>query len=137
MGGSSVVETALPSPVPGLRIIPSGPLPPDPIETLRNERLTRVLRDLNGEADFVLFDTSPLQLSGDALLLVPRLDRVFLLAGAGYSNRTEIETCLDALQEQDMPLAGIILNRLSRGDIGGTATPVPADPSATADQEPA
>src|SRR4030042_2978466 len=42
--------------IPNLRIMPSGPLPPNPSELLGSRRMTELIAPLKAQADFALFD---------------------------------------------------------------------------------
>ncbi|HEY3297768.1 MAG TPA: Wzz/FepE/Etk N-terminal domain-containing protein, partial [Armatimonadota bacterium] len=63
-GLSSVLAGHLPlkralkiSTVPDLRVLPSGPPPANPIRVLRSKEMAQIVQDLNGMADFVIFDS--------------------------------------------------------------------------------
>ena len=55
--------------VPNLRILSSGPRPPNPSELLSSERMNGLLEKLRGQADVVIFDTPPCLAVSDAAVL--------------------------------------------------------------------
>ena len=56
--------------MPGLRVLTSGPLPPNPAELLGSQRMLQLLDELVEETDVVFFDSPPLLAMADASLLV-------------------------------------------------------------------
>jgi polysaccharide biosynthesis transport protein len=63
----------------GLKILPSGPLPPNPGEFVDSDALSSILTWLAEHADVVLVDAPPLLQVGDALTLSGKVDAVFLV----------------------------------------------------------
>jgi capsular exopolysaccharide synthesis family protein len=56
-----------------LRVLPGGPVPPNPSELLGSERMAAVLEALKNRCDLVIIDTAPLLLVSDAFALLPRV----------------------------------------------------------------
>src|SRR5690606_13717645 len=68
--------------VPGLRVLPSRNLPPQPYELLGTERSAALLGELAQAADVVVLDSPPLSVS-DAARLAPQVDGVLLVVRPG------------------------------------------------------
>jgi capsular exopolysaccharide synthesis family protein len=66
--------------VPGLSIVASGPLPPNPAELLGTDDMERILHELRTRFDFVLLDTAPALLVADAISIAPFADGVIVVA---------------------------------------------------------
>lgn len=60
--------------VPALRVLPAGPLPPNPGEMAASERFCAVTRVLADSADIVIIDSPPLLEVGDAAAVARRVD---------------------------------------------------------------
>jgi polysaccharide biosynthesis transport protein len=63
-----------------LRVLPSGPIPPDPGEFVDSHLMDRILDEIRGTADVILFDAPPLLGVADAVSLSARADAVILVA---------------------------------------------------------
>lgn len=57
-----------------LRVLPSGPLPPNPGEMAASQRLGEILHALADSTDFVIVDTPPLLEVGDAAAIASKVD---------------------------------------------------------------
>ena len=68
--------------VPGLRVLTSGPLPPNPTELLASQRMAALLTALSALSDLVLFDAPPVVVVTDAAILASQVDGVLLVVNA-------------------------------------------------------
>jgi len=113
-------ESALPiqaTSVPGLRLLPSGPLPPRPADLLGSRRMGAILERLRREADIVLFDTPPVGAVTDAAVLAPQMDGVLLVLHAGQTRRDRAREARQILDKVKANIVGVVLNgaKLERG----------------------
>ena len=75
-----------------LEVLPSGPLPASPGEFVASEALAeRVLSPLRSRFDYVLIDTPPMCVVGDALTLSARVDALILVTRLGLVSRTALQ----------------------------------------------
>jgi succinoglycan biosynthesis transport protein ExoP len=75
--------------VDNLRLLPCGPLPPNPAEVLGSERMGVVIDALLTKADLLIFDSAPVLMVTDAAVLAARLKEggVLLVADVGKTRR--------------------------------------------------
>ena len=73
--------------VPGLRILTTGPLPPNPAEVLGSARMHAVMAALAAEADIVVLDSPPVLSVADSAVLASQVDGVLLVIDAGLTRR--------------------------------------------------
>ena len=79
-----------------LRVLTTGPLPPNPAELLGSHRMQAVVGLLKESADLVVFDSPPLQAVTDSALLSSLLDGTLLVVDAGRSRRRAVRSgCRD------------------------------------------
>ncbi len=97
--------------IPGLRVLPSGPVPPFPSELLSTSSSTELLRTLADDCDVVLIDSPPVLPVADAAVLAGQVDAVILVGSAGYSTRRDVSVAVSRLEKVHAPLRGFILNR--------------------------
>jgi len=100
-----------------LKVIPSGPLPPNPSELLGSQRMKHLVEVLKEEADIVLFDSPPILPVADAAVLSTVTDGVMLVVEAGSTRRDVLAQARAALAQAGAYLVGAALNKLrpSRG----------------------
>jgi polysaccharide biosynthesis transport protein len=100
--------------VPNLWLLDSGPLPPDPHRVLASAATARIFEELAENFDMVLIDSPPLLPVADALVLGQLADATMVVASLGQTKRRELRRALEMLDAAHVPLAGIILNEVTR-----------------------
>ncbi len=106
--------------VPRLKVLASGPLPPNPSELLSSDRTANVLAALLAEADIILVDSPPVLPVADALVLFRRVDATLLVFSARTTTRKQAATALAMVQQVNGPLIGAVLNGVpSQAGYGG------------------
>lgn len=103
-------EVILPTAVPGLRLLPSGPLPPNPSELLGSQRMDRIIETLRGVAEVILFDAPPLIAVTDAIVLGAKMDGVLLVVSAGRTKRDHAVRAKRLLEKVNAKVLGVVLN---------------------------
>jgi len=96
--------------VPNLRLLPSGPLPPNPSELLGSKRMDKILEMLKSGADFVLFDCPPILAVTDAAVLARKVDGVLLVVSAGKTKREHASKAKLLLDKVNANVVGVVLN---------------------------
>jgi non-specific protein-tyrosine kinase len=99
--------------VPGLKVLTSGPAPPNPAEILASQRVAELLSLLREAAEYVLIDTPPIIAVTDAAVLAPRVDGVLLVVNAGKTRRDLALKARDMLRQVNATLLGVVLNNAS------------------------
>lgn len=98
--------------VPGLSVLPSGPLPPNPAELLASRRMTEVIERLKNEAEMVIFDSPPVIAVTDAAVLASKLDGVLLVISAGKTKRDLAQRAKAMLDKVNARIIGVVLNNV-------------------------
>ena len=106
---------ARPTEEPNLRVVTSGPLPPKPAELMGSQRMLAVLEQLKSGADLLIFDSSPLLVVSDSVILSSFLDGTVLVIDAGRSRERAVRQARDALKNAGANVLGIVLNRVPGG----------------------
>lgn len=107
-----------PTEVPGLRLLTSGPIPPNPAELLGSQRMAQLMQVLNQEADMVIVDSPPVLSVADAAILANAADGVVLVADAGRTRREMARRAKESLERAGANLLGMVLNRMTRQTSG-------------------
>ncbi len=102
--------------VPGLRLLTSGPQPPNPAELIGSERMAALLREMYEAADVVVLDTPPVLAVADASLLAHISDATLLVVNAQGTRRRSAQRAVAVLNAAGAHVAGAVLNRLALPD---------------------
>jgi tyrosine-protein kinase len=94
-----------------LRILTTGPLPPNPAELLGSKRMRTVLDRLMIAHDLVIFDSPPLQAVTDAAIVSAFFDGTLFVIDAGRSRRRTVHLGREALDRAGATVLGAVLNR--------------------------
>ncbi len=102
---------------PGLTVLTSGALPPNPAELLASDRLARLIAELAARFDLVLLDTPPVLAVTDAALVARHASVNLLVARSGQHPLRELLTAVRLLGRSGIRVNGFVLNgvRLDRG----------------------
>ena len=98
--------------VPGLRVLTSGPLPPNPAELLGSSRMHDLLDRLQEQADIVVLDSPPATMLADAAILSTFIDGVLLVIDSGRTRQDVAKRAVEALKQVNARLVGVLLNRM-------------------------
>jgi succinoglycan biosynthesis transport protein ExoP len=101
--------------VENLRVLTSGPLPPNPSELLSSPRVEELIHQLGGEAAVLLFDSPAALPVTDAVLLAKKVDGVLLVVESGVTRRGAAQQALEGFIKVGASLVGVVLNRFSAG----------------------
>lgn len=124
-----------PTGIPGLDLLPSGPMPPNPADLLDSERLQQLLREFAARGyDHVVFDSPPVLAVADAAILAGRVDVVAVVVHAGRTDRDALKHAAMRLRQVKAHLVGCVLNRVNDEEHGYYAGYY--GPSAPAETEP-
>jgi non-specific protein-tyrosine kinase len=95
-----------------VRVLASGPLPPNPSELVSSERFRRVLASVASDADIVLLDAPPVAAVTDATILATRVDGVLLVVDSGRTRRDTARRANEQLQRVGAHLLGAVLTNV-------------------------
>ncbi len=118
--GKGEMEDFLASPgFPNLKVLTSGPLPPNPSELLGSRRMKEALEKARSRFDFVLMDTPPVLATSDTAVLGPRVDGVIIVINAGSSRRDEAKKSRELLSQVKTRILGTVLNNVTHAHAYG------------------
>jgi capsular exopolysaccharide synthesis family protein len=98
------------SAVPGLAVLPCGPVPPNPAELLTLPRFEELLKYISAQYDYVLIDTPPLLAVTDPCVVAARVDGVLLTLRLGNEVRPQAERARDILGTLGARILGVVVN---------------------------
>jgi capsular exopolysaccharide synthesis family protein len=98
--------------VENLRLLTSGPIPPNPSELLGSAKMKELIDYLKNQADYVIIDAPPVIAVTDASVLASRVDGVTLVVNSGSVRPEMAQKAKDLLVKANGHLLGVILNRV-------------------------
>jgi non-specific protein-tyrosine kinase len=99
-------------PLPGLRVLTSGPLPPNAAELLGSTRMGALRNLLCEISDIVIIDSPPVTALSDTAILASQSDGVLLILDATRTRRELAERALEGLRRVQAHVIGAVLNRM-------------------------
>ncbi len=106
------------TPLPNVYIIPSGPMPPNPVELLASSRMEQLLKKSAETFDLVIIDSAPVLGIADALILGNLADGVILVVESSSTRKKPARDALKRLRVARTHVIGSILTKFDSRDHG-------------------
>src|SRR5919202_3490302 len=106
------------TPVPTLRVLGAGVLAPNPAELLASARTGALIAGLKEQADIVIFDTPPMALLTDAVILASHADGTVLVTRARATRRDVATADRAKLANVNAHVLGAVLNMADLPHLG-------------------
>ena len=90
-----------------------------PTELFNQEKLVQLLKKIKETFDIIVFDTPPVGLFPDALLLAQKTEYIFYVCRFNKVSMFKIQHFIDKLRETNGKLTGIVLNGIPVGRASG------------------
>lgn len=97
---------------PNLKLLPSGPIPPNPAELLGSEEMRRLLVSLSEKFTHIIVDSPPAISFTDASILSTFVDGVILVVHGGRSSRAVVRRAKQQLLDVGAHIFGVVLNNV-------------------------
>ncbi len=94
--------------LPNLDILPSGTIPPNPSELLCSPGFEKLINSVINEYDYIIFDTPPIGVVADALLLKDRVAGYVLVLRERSTTHGDIQKMLESIKLADTKILGFI-----------------------------
>ncbi|RAI79927.1 capsular biosynthesis protein [Macrococcoides goetzii] len=117
-GQVAIEETIKPEVQPGLDLLTSGPVPPNPAELLGSLAMEDLLINLSEIYDLVLLDTPPVLAVADSQILGNLVDGSLLVVNSRLTHREKVADAKNQLDKSSSKTLGIVLNDLDKKDDG-------------------
>ncbi|MEG6585040.1 CpsD/CapB family tyrosine-protein kinase [Dendrosporobacter sp. 1207_IL3150] len=98
--------------VDNLRILPSGPIPPNPSELLGTEAMQQIINNLKQECDMLIIDAPPVVAVTDASVLASKVDGIILIVNSGTNRPEMVQKAKELLVKANGHILGVVLNRV-------------------------
>jgi succinoglycan biosynthesis transport protein ExoP len=98
------------SSIPGLWVLPAGPVPSYPAELLASDAMAELVRMWRREYDYVIIDGAPILPVTDSALLSRYADFTMVVARHNVTDRRSLERTCQILRSQGVRQIGMVLN---------------------------
>ena len=105
--------------VPNLRVLTSGPLPPNPAEVLGSARAREIIDSLCADAEMVIIDCPPILAVTDAAILSAKAAGTLMIFDAALTRLDAARKALEVLEKAGIKPLGAVINKLDREHAGG------------------
>jgi protein-tyrosine kinase len=99
------------TPIDGLYVLPSGPVPPNPSELLSSKKLDDLLEEMKQNYDMIIFDAPPLLAVSDAQVLSHQCDGTILIIHSGVAEKEDVLKGQSILAASQAKILGVVLNQ--------------------------
>jgi capsular exopolysaccharide synthesis family protein len=111
-GRASLQEVLQKTRFPGLTVLTSGGIPPNPSELLGSMAAQKVINDLRTSFDYVIIDSSPLLAVTDAAILAAASDGVLIIARFTETKREQLAHAVGNLKNVGAPILGAMFTMM-------------------------
>ena len=98
------------TPLVGLSIIPSGPIPPNPAELLTSNTMDAFMEQVKRDYDIIIFDAPPILSVTDAQILSNKCDGTLLIVNYGEVEKDIVLKAKATLTASQAKILGVVLN---------------------------
>jgi capsular exopolysaccharide synthesis family protein len=112
--GSQIPMAMRETKVPGLGLITSGSLPPNPADLVGSEKMMEIMRQMLTHVDLVVVDTPPVMAVTDAAILAPKVDGVLLVFRPGGTKLAAAKQTVETLARGGANVLGVVLNGVGK-----------------------
>ncbi|MGI4788480.1 MAG: GumC family protein [Janthinobacterium lividum] len=102
--------------MPGLSVLTAGTVPPNPGEILNSRKFRSLVQKLTEQADIVIFDSSPVLVAADAVILASQMDGTILVVETGATKKAAALHTLSLLRQARATVLGAAYNKIRSQD---------------------
>jgi len=95
-----------------LSVIPAGPVPSNPSETLGSTLMKQFISYIRDQYDIVLFDAAPILGMTDSVILSTEVDGTIVVVKTEETTRKALKIAVSQLEQVNAKICGVILNNV-------------------------
>jgi capsular exopolysaccharide synthesis family protein len=103
-------------PLPGLKILSAGPLPPNPAELLISGRLASLVGQARQLFDYVLIDSPPTEFVSDPGIIATQADAVMLVRDSEETSKVSMHRAVHDLEAVGANVLGSVINKAPKSE---------------------
>jgi capsular exopolysaccharide synthesis family protein len=98
-------------PFPGLKVLSTGPIPPNPTELLISDRFAPLIGQARQLFDYVLIDSPPTELVSDPMIIATQADAVILVLNSEETGKGSLHKAMRNLEAVGANVLGTVINK--------------------------
>jgi capsular exopolysaccharide synthesis family protein len=106
-------------PISGLKIISTGPMPPDPAALLSSVRFAEFVGQARQLFDYVLIDSPPTTLVSDPMIIATQADAVLLVVDSQATSKGALRKAMRKLEAVGANVLGTVMNKAPEAETEG------------------
>lgn len=110
LAGEHDLQEVWHEPSPGLKVVTTGLIPPNPAELLGSRRFTEFLSRVSRDFDYVLVDAPPVGAVADPVVLATKSDAVLLVVDARSTRKILLQQAVRSLEAVGANVVGTVMN---------------------------
>ena len=99
-----------------MKVLFSGPYPPNPVELLDGEHFSALLEACRKEFDYVIIDTPPLGQVIDAAVIAEKCDGAAIVIGSSKVHYRQAQEVVELIEKSGCKMLGVIRNHKKRSE---------------------
>lgn len=115
IGEAEVAALIRPTNIQGLDVITAGPIPPNPLELVEQERFAELFKHLRGRYDKIIVDASPMGLVSEYVILMRHVDVTLYVVRQGVTRRGALRLIGEMYLEKKIANVDLLLNDVKPG----------------------
>jgi capsular exopolysaccharide synthesis family protein len=112
-GSATLEEVLTETKIPRMRVVTSGPIPPNPPELLSSKAARAALNQIAEHAEMVIIDCPPALAMADAQIVASMSDAVIMVVSGKDAGKHEIARTSDLLFQTGARFLGVILTKIT------------------------
>lgn len=108
----SISEYIIPTEIKNLHVIPSGPIPPNPVELLCSDSNKNLLDNLSSKYDVIILDCPPVVGLSDAVIQSKNSDYNILVVSSNKTKETSLKEAKKLFEQANSKINGVVLNKI-------------------------
>ena len=105
-------------PEPRLKLLSTGPLPPNPAELLISGRFAQLIGQTRPRFDYVLIDSPPTGSVSDPMIIAAQADAVLLVLNSRGTSRGSLRRAMRDLEAVGANVLGTVMNKALKAETG-------------------
>jgi capsular exopolysaccharide synthesis family protein len=110
VGDAQLDDVVKTTEIPGLFLIPSGPIPPNPAEMFHTQAFRDFVSTVSSRFDRIVFDSPPVNAVADPVVLSTHVDGTLLVIRASMTNKALARRVIRVLSDVKVRIFGAVLN---------------------------
>ena len=114
LAGERDLSEVVGEPLTKLKVLPAGPISPNPAELLSSDRFMQMLDKARQQFDYVLIDSPPVGLVADPLILATYTDGVLLILDSQRTRKVSLREAVRDLDAVGARMLGTVMNNVDK-----------------------